>query len=227
MSNADELKDLFERVPFEQFMLAIRTRADLNGFASFFDDLVKKVSIAIRRAFPGFDQAEDAALSAFGSFFRQAQQGKFSLEDPKNLAGLLVVIAYRKAADYYRQACSHPVQPLDGTKAPTAPAEPKEDREPLNQFMWAELERLLQRLCEALPNESYQKVVHFWYEEEFQGKRTTDEEIAGKLGVSKATVERAKRRIRLVWPPLLEEARQAVAETACRLAEGQPDAMNS
>ncbi len=139
---------------------------------------------------------EDVALSAFDSFCRGAEQGRFPrLSDRDGIWALLVLITVRKAADHAaREAClkrgagrvrgdSGLEEPggFDGLAAP--------DPAPDLAVMLAEgLEALLRRLGEG-PLRS----VAVWRLEGYDNA-----EIAARLGQSEVTVRRRLRLIRKI-----------------------------
>jgi DNA-directed RNA polymerase specialized sigma24 family protein len=128
---------------------------------------------------------EDVALSAFDSFCRNAERGRFPrLDDRDNLWRLLAVITTRKALHQIRH---------EG-KRPTVPAEPDLllSREPdpaLATALAGQCQRLL-----ALLSEPELRSVALW---KLEG--LTNEEIAAKLGCVPRTVERKLSLIRRAW----------------------------
>ena len=74
----------------------------------YFGELVLRARAALRgKANPGADE-EDVALSAFDSFCRSTQQGRFpNLADRDDLWRLLVVFTARKASSLLRNASRH------------------------------------------------------------------------------------------------------------------------
>jgi hypothetical protein len=74
----------------------------------YFEQLVPRARAALRgKANLGADE-EDVTLSAFDSFCRSAQQGRFpNLADRDDLWRLLVVFTARKASRLLRDACRH------------------------------------------------------------------------------------------------------------------------
>jgi DNA-directed RNA polymerase specialized sigma24 family protein len=147
---------------------------------------------------------EDVALSAFDSFFRGAQQGRFpQLSDRDNLWRLLIVITARKAADLVQHERRQKrgggaVQGESGFVAGASDAESGAGidqvlgQEPTPAFaaqVTEEYERLLKRLGDAQLEQ-----VALWKMEDY-----TNEEIAAKLGCVLRTVERKLRMIRAIW----------------------------
>lgn len=134
---------------------------------------------------------EDVALSAFDSFCRRAEQGRFPrLDDRDDLWQLLVLIATRKARDlaeregrqrrdWRRTAALEDSQSLpDGEADPAVAAEVAEESS---------------RLLGVLPDEQMRCIAL----RKLEGY--TNEEIAGLLSCSLATVERRLALIRKYW----------------------------
>jgi RNA polymerase sigma factor (sigma-70 family) len=136
---------------------------------------------------------EDVALSAFDSFCRAAEAGRFPrLDDRDDLWRLLVLIAARKACDLaeregrdrrdWRRA-----RPLDDAEAAgPASAEPGPE-------LAAQAAEELGRLLALLPDEQMRAIAL----RKLEGH--TNAEIAGLLGCSLATVERRLALIRRFW----------------------------
>jgi DNA-directed RNA polymerase specialized sigma24 family protein len=137
---------------------------------------------------------EDAALSAFNSFCRRAEQGKFpDLKDRDGLWALLVVLTARKAADllrqHYRQKSGggqvhgdSAVRPAGDDGSPGGFDDlPGDDPTPEEAALLAEeVETLLKRL-----RNPQLRQVAVWKLEGY-----TNAEVAGRLGCSVPTVER-------------------------------------
>src|SRR5213082_599403 len=71
----------------------------------YFGRLVGLARVKLRGAPRGMADEEDVALSAFDSFYRGVEQGRFlQLNDRDNLWSLLVVITARKAGKLKRDA---------------------------------------------------------------------------------------------------------------------------
>jgi DNA-directed RNA polymerase specialized sigma24 family protein len=153
----------------------------------------------------GAVDGEDVALSAFDSFFRGAEEGRFpKLSDRHDLWQVLVLLASRKAVNQVkrelraRRGGGRVVQ----ASALAAGAEEEEEplfaaligREPEPAFA-AEVAEEFRRLLGRLPDDALQlRSVAVWKLEGY-----TNEEIAGKLGRSLATVERRLGLIRRTW----------------------------
>src|SRR5262245_36247699 len=129
---------------------------------------------------------EDVALSAFDSFCRGAEHGRFPrLEDRDNLWPLLVVITVRKAYDLRRR--KHPTGLPDDVDF-----EQLISREP-DPAVAAQLVEEYQRLLDALGNDELRSIAQWKMEGE------TETEIAARLGIKPRTVRRKLRRIRTLW----------------------------
>src|SRR5262245_58283243 len=137
---------------------------------------------------------EDVALSAFDSFCRNAEQGKFPrLQDRDDLWQLLVVLGARKAVDLARHEGR---QKRGGAR----PAEEGSDDglaglaadEPTPEFA-AQFAEGCARLLDRLGDSGLRQVA-LWKLEGF-----TNEEIAARLGCVERTVERKLRVIRGLW----------------------------
>src|SRR5262245_48795135 len=145
---------------------------------------------------------EDVALSAFDSFFRGAEKGRFpDLNDRDGLWRLLVVMTRRKAAHLKRDECR---QKRGGGEvvdqaalAGVAGAEEAgldwlAGEEPTPEFaaqLAEECERLLGRLGDPAL-----RSLAVWKMEGY-----TNEEIAARLGCCLSTVERRLQLVRRLW----------------------------
>jgi RNA polymerase sigma factor (sigma-70 family) len=139
---------------------------------------------------------EDVALSAFDSFCRGAEQGRFPrLDDRDDLWQVLLVLTRRKAADLIEHegrgkrdwrrreaAAAAERSPLAGLAAP----------EPDPVFA-AQVAEECQRLLDALGDDQLRAIAV----RKMEGH--TNEEVAALLGCSLATVERRLRLIRAEW----------------------------
>jgi DNA-directed RNA polymerase specialized sigma24 family protein len=137
---------------------------------------------------------EDVALSAFDSFCRQAEQGRFpQLADRDCLWRLLVTITARKAA---RQARGEGRQKRGGGAAPVADAEAvlaeALSREPSPEFAAGVAEEC-QGLLSRLGDRDLQAVALLRME------GYSVEEVADKLGCAPRSVKRKLALIRTVW----------------------------
>ena len=139
---------------------------------------------------------EDIALSAFDSFCRGAEAGRFpNLRDRQELWRLLVVLTARKAAHLLRDQ----VRQKRGGQV-VAPAQAAAEvgleqllsREPTPQFA-AQVAEECQRLLDRL-GDGELRTVALWKMEGY-----THQEIAAKLGCVPRTVDRKLRAIRSLW----------------------------
>jgi DNA-directed RNA polymerase specialized sigma24 family protein len=149
------------------------------------------------------NDAEDVALSAFASFCRGAEGGRFPrLLDRDGLWHLLVVLTARKAANLVRDSL-RARRDLNRVQGLPAAADSGPDAagpsfaeliadEPDPQFA-AEAAEEYRRLLAALGSPVLRSVA-VW---KMEGH--TNEEIAAKLGRSLPTVERKLRLIRKLW----------------------------
>jgi DNA-directed RNA polymerase specialized sigma24 family protein len=138
---------------------------------------------------------EDVALCAFDSFCRGAECGRFPrLDDPDDLWQLLVVITVRKAYNLARRESrqtrgSGRVQAfseLEGASVEAIAAEPTPE-------LAAQAAEECRRLLNRLDSDSL-RAVALWKMEGY-----TNEEIAGKLGCVRYTIDRKLRAIRQLW----------------------------
>jgi len=135
--------------------------------------------------------AEDVALSAFASFCRCAELGKFPLlTDRDDLWRLLVVITARKAADLINRER----RLKRGGAALQKDVEIEEliGREPTPDFA-AQVAEEYQRLLDCLNDDELRRVAT-WKLEGY-----TNKEIAAKLGRSLTTADRKLSLIRRIW----------------------------
>jgi DNA-directed RNA polymerase specialized sigma24 family protein len=173
----------------------------------YFPRLVRQTQRWLRRTPTQAVDADDVALSAFDSFCRRAEQGRFpKLFDRGDLWQLLVVIAFRKACDQVKHEARR--QPPNGRvlHASTLSAVVGEDsgaiftrligREPDPEFA-AQTAEEYRRLLEMLPTQELRDVA-VWKLEGY-----TNVEVAAKMkdgkGCAESTVERKLARIRKIW----------------------------
>lgn len=142
---------------------------------------------------------EDVALSAFDSFVRAAEQGRFPrLDDRDDLWQVLLVVTSRKAADLIQSEnrlkrgggkviqVSAASDSADGS----APAVAAPGPDPAEATAMAEgFERMLRVL-----GDDQLRQIAVWKLENY-----SNAEIAGKIGKSDATVERKLKLIRELW----------------------------
>jgi DNA-directed RNA polymerase specialized sigma24 family protein len=168
---------------------------------SYFQRLVNLARGKLRHAPRRAADEEDAALSAFDSFCRGAEQGRFpQLADRDDLWQLLVLITARKAT---RQALRERRRKRGGGQVHNASALADGDaegpafadligREPDPGFA-AQVSEECQRLLGLLETDEL-RAVALW---KMEGHTT--EEIAAKLGCAWVTVHRRLRLIRKRW----------------------------
>jgi DNA-directed RNA polymerase specialized sigma24 family protein len=147
---------------------------------------------------------EDVALSAFGSFCRAADAGTFPrLDDRDDLWQVLVLLTVRKAAD---QANRERAKKRGGGAVVPASVLGQGgaavfadliSREP-DPALAAEVAEGCRNLLDVLGDEALRAVALAKMEGD------TNEEIAGRLGVSLSTVERKLRGIRAILERCLE-----------------------
>jgi DNA-directed RNA polymerase specialized sigma24 family protein len=151
----------------------------------------------------GAVDAEDVALSAFDSFCRGAEQGRFArLTDRHDLWQILMFITARKACDLreYEQRDKRDWRRVEretrrGRASPALEGSGLArllSHEPDPAFA-AEVAEECRRLLDALPDEELRQIA-LWKMEGF-----TNEEIAARQGCVLATVERKLKRIRKRW----------------------------
>jgi DNA-directed RNA polymerase specialized sigma24 family protein len=147
--------------------------------------------------------AEDVALSAFDSFCRGAEDGRFPrLEDRDDLWALLVVITARKASDLRQHENRHKrgggkvggesvLDEVLGDDEGAAGIDQVVGAEPTPELA-AQVAEEFERLLAKLPSDELRQVA-LW---KMEGD--TNEKIAARLPCSRATVERRLRMIRSV-----------------------------
>jgi DNA-directed RNA polymerase specialized sigma24 family protein len=169
----------------------------------YFQQLVRLARQRLRSAPRRAADEEDVALSAFDSFCRGAEQGRFPrLSDRDDLWQLLVVLTARKACNLvhyesrdkrdWRRTRSGDVPPGGDPDAEATLLSQVIGREPAPDFALQVAERcehLLARL-----GDPDLRAIALWKMEGY-----TNDEIADKLGRSRPTVERKLQRIRGIW----------------------------
>jgi DNA-directed RNA polymerase specialized sigma24 family protein len=170
----------------------------------YFERLVGLARSKLRGAPGRAADEEDVALSAFESFCRGAEQGRFpKLQDRDNLWGLLVVITQRKACDLVlherRQkrggGDAHRQSGFAGALAfaeGEAGLEQLATRDPTPELA-AQAADECRRLLELLGDTTLRSVA-VWKMEGY-----TNAEIADKLHCAQVTVERKLQLIRTLW----------------------------
>jgi DNA-directed RNA polymerase specialized sigma24 family protein len=134
---------------------------------------------------------EDVALSAFDSFCRGAEQGRFpQLSDRDDLWQLLVVLTGRKASDLVQQECR---QKRGGGKVQAeVDLEQMIASEPTPEFAAQVADEC--RYLLAILDDAELRSIALWKLEGY-----TNAEIAQKLGYVTVTIERRLRLIRGIW----------------------------
>ena len=163
---------------------------------SYFARLVRLASTALRGSARAVADEEDVVLSAFDSFCRGAEKGRFpQLADRNDLWQLLVLITRRKSCDLVefnaRQkrstAATHSLEALrDGGAFDPVSAEPTPD-------FAVQVAEEVQRLLAALDKDDL-RALALW---KMEG--CSNREIAARLGCVERTVERKLWVIRQIW----------------------------
>jgi DNA-directed RNA polymerase specialized sigma24 family protein len=170
----------------------------------YFLRLVHQIQNWLRRAPPRAVGAEDIAQSAFASFCRRAEQGRFpKLDDRDDLWQLLVVIAFRKMCNQVKYEIRR--QPDNGRVIPISWLDARGEeplfatligREP-DPALAVEVADSCRRLLDMLPTAELRQVA-VWKLEGY-----ANDEIAPKMnggeGRDSSTVERKLKRIRRIW----------------------------
>jgi len=157
----------------------------LVGFAR------KKLQAVPRRA----ADEEEVALSAFNSFCRAAEQGRFSkLEDRDNLWALMVVITARKAFKLRMRTRSDVLDEaaLDRAEARRRELEQIIDGDPTPEFA-AEVAEECDRLLASLSDQDLRVVALLKMD------NYTNKEISDRLNRSERAIERKLKIIRSQW----------------------------
>lgn len=168
---------------------------------SYFQRLVGLARAKLRKLPRRSADEEDIALSAFDSFFRGVEKGRFpQLDDRDDLWRVLLMIAERKAIDLIQhegrekrdwrrhQQIGTSAEPID-----------LEGKEPDPAFA-AQIAEELQNLLEMLADDELRGIAV----RKMEGY--TNQEIATELGCSLVTVERRLRLIRREWAGAESEA---------------------
>jgi DNA-directed RNA polymerase specialized sigma24 family protein len=148
-------------------------------------------------------EGEDVALSAFDSFVRAAEAGRFPrLKDRDDLWQILLLLTARKAANVRRnegrlkKGGGALIVGLEGESGPNSHLPAAVDPDPAEAAVLAEE---ADQLLQALGNDELRRLA-IWA---FEGY--SNEEIAAKMGKSVATAERKLRRIREIWSAYVKE----------------------
>ena len=166
----------------------------------YFPQLVLRARKALRGRRSVAADEEDVALSAFDSFFRNAEQGRFpQLMDRDSLWRLLVVITARKAAHLVRDQAR---QKRGGNNAPVSLSAVEDDDGPLLDQMLsreptpdlaAQVADQCQWLLKRLGDQELEQVALWRMEGD------SIEEIAAKAGCAPRSVKRKLQSIRVLW----------------------------
>ena len=187
----------------DQLQAGNRTAAQ-ELWTSYFQRLVALARARLRGVPRRAADEEDVALSAFDSFCRGAERGRFpDLRDRNNLWRLLVVITSRKALDLAQHEGRKKrggvldEAALAGLNDSAAAGLDLEDgREPTPEFA-AEVAEECQRLLDRLGDGELRSVA-LWKMEGY-----SIDEIAVKLGCAPRTVDRKLWVIRTLWEDAL------------------------
>jgi DNA-directed RNA polymerase specialized sigma24 family protein len=169
----------------------------------YFQELVRLARANLRAAHRGAVDEEDIALSAFDSFCRGAERGRFPrLDDRESLWRLLVTITVRKVADQVERQCRKK-RGGGRVRGETALAGEDSDaggagldwvvgREPTPEFA-AMVADECRRLLETLGDETLRRIALLRME------GYSDGEIASQLDCGVRTVGRKLELIRKIW----------------------------
>ncbi len=174
----------------------------------YYSRLVRLARASLRAArLTGADaDGEDVALSAFDSFCRRAEQGRFpDLNDRDGLWRLLVCIAWRKARAVVRRR--HP-----GAVSSGADFDEAVGREPSPEFA-AQVSDMYRYLLDMLGD---QALVHVAV---WRMEGLTIREIMERQGCSRTTVFRRINLIREIWREALDREESDLGDTL----SGPPD----
>jgi DNA-directed RNA polymerase specialized sigma24 family protein len=183
-------------------------RGDRQAVGPLWERYFTRLVQLARTWFPGTPtaaaSAEDAALDAFASFCRRAEEDGFArLSDRDDLWQLLVALAFRKRCNQVQYEGRQRRRPSGG-RVYAASAMEKDDGEAGALFanmlsgepepaVVVEAAEECRRLLAELEDEQLRQVA-LWRVEGF-----TNEEIAAQLGRAVPTVERKLARIRRLW----------------------------
>jgi RNA polymerase sigma factor (sigma-70 family) len=170
----------------------------------YFSRLVSLARGKLRGLRRGAADEEDVALSAFDSFYRGVERGRFPrLDDRNNLWELLVLITVRKAIDLRKRETRQKRGggKVVGESALDGPLGSDEGGAGIEQVVGAEptpalaaqVADQMKRLLGLLPTDQVRSVAVLKLE------GCTNAEIAERLGCAEATVERRLSLIRSVW----------------------------
>jgi RNA polymerase sigma factor (sigma-70 family) len=177
------------------------SRAAGKLWERYYERLVRLAASKLHNGRRRVADEEDVVVTAFASFCRGVQEGRFPrLDDRDDLWQVLVMLTSRKAAnqlkhDYRQKRGQDQVRgdsiwdSLDGTGAGI---DGVEGREPTPEFAH-EIAEECERLLDILDNEVLRVVAVAKME------GYSNDEIASKLGVKPRTVERKLKLIRELW----------------------------
>jgi DNA-directed RNA polymerase specialized sigma24 family protein len=164
---------------------------------AYFAKLVRLAQARLHGTHRAVADEEDVVLSAFDSFCRGTEAGRFpQLDDRNDLWQLLVMITRRKAGDLVefnarhkrRAADTHSLETLRGADAPFDPA----GTEPSPDFA-VQVAEEVERLLGQLGKDDLRQLA-LWKMEGYANR-----EIAERLGCVERTVERKLWVIRQIW----------------------------
>lgn len=156
----------------------------------YFERLVALARARLEQAPRRAADEEDVALSAFHSFCRAAEKGRFAkMDDRDDLWRVLVIFTRRKAAHLLRDGSR---LKRGGGADESVDLDSIAAEEPGPEWM-AEMAEEYRRLLDRLGDETL-RTVAIWKMEGY-----TNEEIAAKLSCVPRTVERKLRLIRAIW----------------------------
>jgi DNA-directed RNA polymerase specialized sigma24 family protein len=185
--------------PVTQWISALKQgdQAAAQGlWEAYFRRLVGLARARLRDAPRRIADEEDVALSAFDSFCRGVQAGRFPrLDDRHDLWQILVLITVRKAINLrnYEARRSRGMGKTESLTDLTPEGFEAIGGDGPTPELAAQFAEEYQRLMEQLGDPGLQRVATFKLE------GYTNEEIAARLGCVVSTVERKLARIRKVW----------------------------
>lgn len=170
-------------------------------FERYWDGLLRVARRRMARTSLRSVDEEDVALSAFHSFFRGANAGRFpQLEDRHDLWRILLTISHRKVAGYVRAGAA---------EKRSVTAKEDENRKSASREDWIDIEDLIsheptpeivaataetiENLVQSLPDQHLRKIAQLKLEG-YESK-----EIADILGCTLRTVQRKIERIQVQW----------------------------
>jgi DNA-directed RNA polymerase specialized sigma24 family protein len=185
--------------PVTQWIAALKQgdQAAAQGlWEAYFRRLVGLARARLRDAPRRIADEEDVALSAFDSFCRGVQAGRFPrLDDRHDLWQILVLITVRKAINLrnYEARRSRGMGKTESLTDLTPEGVEAIGGDGPTPELAAQFAEEYQRLMDQLGDPGLQRVATFKLE------GYTNEEIAARLGCVVSTVERKLARIRKVW----------------------------